>query len=164
MVISNQIHKRYLAGKMSKKPDQRETFETWVTFLDDRIDEWKEPLSEEIQKALDYSPQSLNVLEEYVLQNYTRESFKDDSLNFVMDAMVSYMGETLRSNLPDSFWQIELDDESDFNYALPSLKVPTGPAICPHILFKRLLAKRKGDFLYNFYKLRLGFIENPETY
>jgi hypothetical protein len=148
---------------MGTKEEQQDEFETWVTFLHDRVEDWTDTLEDEFKEKLDFTPESLPALESYILETYSIDTFQDKRMNSIMDAIVSYFGETLRSHLPKAYWKIELDDESDANFALPALSVPVGPEICPHLLFRRLQAKNQGDFLFKFFKLRLGFIENPET-
>jgi hypothetical protein len=53
-------------------------------------------LPKEVRARLDYSPASLDVLEEYIRKNYTTEEMKDRRNRFARDLFARYVGETLR--------------------------------------------------------------------
>lgn len=142
----------------------REVFDEWTTFIEDRVDEWSANAPKEINEALDYSPESLKVVEKYILDNYDKESLSIPENKIAIDALISYYAETFRRNLPNSIWHIELEDESSIDFNLPCIKTPIGTVIPLYYLFRRVIAKNKGTFLYDFYVKRLGFINNPETY
>ncbi len=68
-----------------------------------------------------------------------------------IDALVSYYGETMRRNIPNSIWYIELDDETDAYYNSPAVKPPTGLHIGLYYIQKRVVHKKTGAFLHNRY-------------
>ena len=143
---------------------KKENFVQWVTFLEDRIDQWKSSLPLELREVLDYGPHSLSEIESYILSNFSLENFNQVENKAIVDAIVSYFGETLRRNLPDSVWDIELEDESSINFNLPCVKTQVGFPINPYGLLRRIIKKNSGDFLKAFYANRLNLIENPDTY
>lgn len=147
-----------------EKLEAEEIFIEWTTFIEDRVDEWSVNVPKEIAESLDYSPESLKDVEKYILANYNKDSLNNQENKIPIDALISYYSETLRRNLPNSYWHIELDDDSSIGFNSPCLKTPIGTVIPLYFLFKRVLAKNKGTFLYDFYVKRLGFINNPETY
>jgi len=147
-----------------EKEIKQGNFIEWTTFIEDRVDEWSKSVKAELSNKLDYSPDSLLAIEEYILSNFTKDSLSDEQCKMQIDATISYYAETLLRNLPESFWFLDLDDESSYFYNLPSIKTPIGTMICPHKLLPRLIHKNKGTFLFDFFKKRLGFIKNPETY
>ncbi len=143
---------------------KKENFIEWTTFSEDRVDEWSANAPKEIVEVLDYSPESLKNIEKYILANYDKESLSNPENKIAIDAVISYYAETFRRNLPGSIWYIELEDENSIDFNLPCIKTPIGTLINPYYLIKRVIAKNKGTFLYDFYVKRLGFINNPETY
>ncbi len=147
-----------------EKNIKRENFIEWTTFIEDRVNEWGGTISENVADALDYSPESLKVIESYILSNFDKNSVTDTKNTKAVDAVVSYYGETLRRNLPNSTWFLDLEDEGNIYFNLPCIKTLVGFPISPYSLIKRLIAKKTGTFLYDLYVKRLGFINNPETY
>ena len=147
-----------------EKNIKRENFIEWTTFIEDRVDEWSVNAPKEIVESLDYSPESLKVIESYILSTFNIESVSNIENKNAIDAVISYYGETLRRNLPNSTWLLDLDDEDNIYFNLPSIKTPIGFPISPYSLIKRVINKNKGTFLYDLYTKRLGFINNPETY
>jgi len=147
-----------------EKNIKRENFIEWTTFIEDRVDEWAKNIPEDITSLLDYSPESLNVIEAYILSNFDKDSVSDIKNKNAVDAVISYYGETLRRNLPESTWFLDLEDESNIYFNLPSIKTPVAFPISPYSLIKRIINKNSGTFLRDFYVKRLGFINNPETY
>lgn len=134
-----------------EKEIKQETFIEWTTFIEDRVNEWSTSAPKEIVKTLDYSPESLKVIEQYILSKYTKETLGNSKNKIEIDALVSYYGETLRRNIPNSIWHIELDDENSVDFNTPSVKAPIGPQLGLYYLLKRLVAKNKGTFLYDMY-------------
>ncbi len=147
-----------------EKNIKKENFIEWTTFTEDRVDEWSVNAPKEIVEALNYNPESLKVVEKYILDNYDKEALSVPENKTAIDALISYYAETFRRNLPNSIWYIELEDEDSIDFNLPCIKTSIGTLINPYYLFKRVIAKNKGTFLYDFYVKRLGFINNPESY
>ncbi len=147
-----------------EKQIKRDNFIEWTTFTEDRVNEWSENAPKELVDALDYSPESLKDVEKYILSNYDKESLSKPENKIAIDALISYYAEVFRRNLPDSIWYIELEDEDSIDFNLPCIKTPIGTLINPYYLLKRVVAKNTGTFLYDLYKKRLEFINNPDTY
>lgn len=86
--------------------------EVWVDKIPNRIQSWLETLDEGTQEKLDYSPESLLVIDKYlssldskILQHYAKDH-KD-----LLHSIASYIGENLRKNLPHEMkWGIRLDE------------------------------------------------------
>lgn len=130
---------------------KREIFNEWTTFIEDRVNEWSANAPKEVAEILDYSPESLKSIEQYILNRYTKDSLGNSENKIEIDAIVSYFGETLRRSIPNSFWYIELKDESSVDFNSPSIKAPIGPQLGLYYLLKRVIAKNKGTFLYDLY-------------
>lgn len=143
------------------KIEAKEIFDEWTTFIEDRVDAWSANAPEEIVKYLDYSPESLKEIEKYILSKYNKENLSDPENKIEIDALVSYYGETLRRNIPNSIWHIELDDETDAFYKSPAVKPQIGLHIGLYYFLKRLVAKNKGTFLFDLYTKILAKNKQP---
>ncbi len=81
--------------------EKQETFDIWKRNVGSRILRWKSGLSPEDRNLFqDYSAASLGHLERYILANYSLASLRDKQSNPVLDACVSYFGETIINLLP----------------------------------------------------------------
>ncbi|EGV43084.1 hypothetical protein BZARG_3069 [Bizionia argentinensis JUB59] len=150
--------------KETERNIKKENFIEWTTFIEDRVNNWTLNAPKKLVDVLDYSPESLKVIEKYILENYTRETLGKPENKSTIDAIISYYSEVFMRNLPNSIWHIELEDENSVDFNLPCIKTPIGTLVNPYYLIKRVMAKNKGTFLYDFYVKRLGYINNPETY
>jgi len=104
-----------------EKEEKLENFRTWVTFIDDRVNDWKKKLPEDIAKQFDWSLKSLDQMEQYILSNYTCENVLLQENKEAIDAMASYIGETFRLNLPNARWNLELDDKRNIDFNIPTV-------------------------------------------
>ena len=150
--------------KETEQNIKKENFIEWTTFIEDRVNNWTLNAPKKLVDALDYSPESLKVIEQYILEKYTKETLGKPENKTAIDAIISYYSEVFMRNFPNSIWHIELEDENSVDFNLPCIKTPIGTLVNPYYLIKRVMAKNKGTFLYDFYLKRLGYINNPDTY
>jgi hypothetical protein len=131
------------------KEKRKEDFEAWITFIPDEVIELKKMLPTEVSEMLDYSEKSLEVIEKYLLQNYSSENFIIEENKILIDRLARYIGSTFRRSLPNSYWDIELDNEKDAFFTLPVIKVKDSKLapFSPHSLITTLLARKRGNFL-----------------
>lgn len=132
-----------------KSVDQRkEEFDVWVDNLDDFIEKAFELLPENISKQMDYSIESLDKLEEYLLKAYTSEQFNTIENKDLLGGLAAYFGETARQNATNSYWSIDLVNKKNVYYNLPvmvSEKVKF--TISPYQLVISLFSRNNGTFL-----------------
>ncbi len=96
-----------------------ENYNWWLTIMPDILMNIK-LLPKEVSVKLDYSVDSLNFLETYVISNYTIEELRMKEYKTVADLFSRYIGETFRKNLKDIIWEIEKREEY-FGYGFPLL-------------------------------------------
>jgi hypothetical protein len=137
----------------NRKPTTRDDFDYWVEYMDDAIDEFKKRLPPEVAGALDYSPGSLDVLEQWILQHYpSPQEVKAADLEIV-DGAARYVGETFRRALRDHYWDIDLDNEKNVYFGRPVLTTKEKPTpISPLSLVTASADRRRGDFLSSLLK------------
>lgn len=131
------------------KENRKEEFQTWVTFLPDKVIELKKKLPGEISDKLDLSIGSLDILEGYLLNNYTKESMINANNKGFVDLCASYFGLTFARNLPSSYWFIELEDQKDAFWGLPVIIVKDAmlAPFSPYNMVPVIFSRKKGNFL-----------------
>jgi hypothetical protein len=103
---------------MSQDDERRDRFELWLMDMDDALERFMDQVPE-VREKLDYSAESLDVLEKWLLERYpTFEAIIADSEKDMLDGMARYVGETFRKNL-GGIWDIVLDDPKNVWYRLP---------------------------------------------
>jgi hypothetical protein len=133
------------------KDEKSENFIEWVTFIDDRVEKWKRNITKKLANELNWKVDSLEKIERYILENFTKESIIKSESKGAVDAMASYIGETFRLNLPNAKWFIELDDEHNIYYNKPTIVTQVGSAISPFNLVLRILNDGTGKVLMKVY-------------
>jgi len=93
--------------------------------------------------------ESLDLIEEYIRENYAAEELKDRKNRYARDLFSRYVGETFRKNISDLFWSFESNNEQDEYYGIPVLASIGGsvPPMTPTVWVTELIAQREGHFL-----------------
>jgi hypothetical protein len=125
----------------------QEGFEGWVIFIDATIKQFLDELPEEVSQRLDFTPESLDALEGWLLSKYDSPAvILQPSENWYLDRAAKYVGETIRRNAGGE-WSINLDDPSLVFYGLPVIKRASGYLDCPASLVTASLDRRRGNFI-----------------
>jgi hypothetical protein len=128
---------------------QEENFEWWITMIPDRIEELKQSLPQEISSKLDSSVNSLDVVEKYLLENYTIDTLHLPQNASLYDGLARYIGHAFKRNVKDAYWAIELEDKTDVFYNVPTLIVKgtnTSP-FCPLVMITTSIDRNTGNLL-----------------
>ena len=123
----------------------RDDFEQWLMSIDDSIEE----LRQQIGKPLDYSPESLDVVEQWILKKYeSTESMLSESESENVNLLASYVGETFRKAI-NGVWDIRLDDAKYAFFGMPIIRKRDGKsdAECPLTLVTASANRRTGNYL-----------------
>jgi hypothetical protein len=124
-----------------------EGFEGWLLFVDDTIQQLLDELPKEISQRLDFTPESLDVLEGWLLGKYdSPAAILQPSENWFLDRAAKYVGETTRRAVGGE-WGIELHDPSYVYYGLPEIRTERGWVECPATLVTASLDRRRGDYI-----------------
>lgn len=127
---------------------RQEEFDEWVDSIDDFIEIALDLVPENICKQMDYSIQSLTILEQYLLANYTSEQFQSIENKELLGGLAAYFGETARQNAVNGYWSIDLVNKKNAYYNLPvmvSEKVKF--TISPYQLIVSSFYRNTGTFL-----------------
>jgi hypothetical protein len=129
----------------------RDDFEEWLIFMDEYIDDFVSSLPTPERENLNYSPESLDVVERWLLikyeSNQTRiEAFRQKENRYRYMGAMCYVGETIRKNL-GGIWNAHFD-EPHYQYGeLPIIESRAGAAICPLKLMNKAIEMRARHYL-----------------
>ena len=129
-------------------PITEEQFEYWLADMDDALERFFATLPDEVRNQLDYSPQSLDVLEKWLLSKYSKmDELQRPSESRALDGMARYVGETFRKNL-GGHWEIRLDDPKYVYYGMPQITgySPKPTPEAPLTLVTAAVDRRRGNY------------------
>jgi hypothetical protein len=134
-------------------PDRYDQFQIWVIDMDDAIERFLGTLSSDIRGYLDFSPESLSVLETWLLKKYSSsEETRSMTEARTIDGAARYIGEVFRKKLGGK-WKIDFSDEKNAFFGLPQLSGMAGQKIqmCPTTLVTASVHRRTGRFIREIY-------------
>lgn len=128
--------------------EEKENFEIWLFEMDDHLENIAQTMGIDQDLKLDFSPQSLSRLENWILMNFTFEQMKHESTKNKLDVLARYVGETFRKEL-DGKWTIKLEDPSFVFYGMPIVveKDSLAEITSPHSLITASLDRKIGNFM-----------------
>lgn len=129
-------------------------FEFWLMDMDEALSRFFDVLPEGMRQGMDYSPDSLQVLEAWLLIKYSdTDVMLLTSESKLVDGAARYIGEVFRKNLGGK-WIIDFKDKKNAFYGLPQLSGIPGQRvqICPLTLVTTLADRRNGKFLQTIYQ------------
>jgi hypothetical protein len=127
----------------------QDEFEIWLFEMDDELDAFISETAPGISDQLDFSEESLDVLEDWMLSRYkTVDELMENSQKIVLDRIARYIGETIRKKY-NLTWKIELQDPDDAYYGLPVMTDKKGKRNyeCPHSLATATVDRREKGYL-----------------
>jgi hypothetical protein len=124
----------------------RDDFDMWVFHMDDALTEFFDRLPAELRQHLDYSPESLDVLEAWLLEHYSGpQALMVPTESTMLDGVARYIGETFRRTA-GGHWTIDLEDQKNAYFGLPVLTGYRAP-IAPISLATAATHRRTGKYL-----------------
>jgi len=129
--------------------DKQDQFQQWLAEMDDALDSFFASLPKELGARLDYTPESLDALEAWVLQNAAgTKDLLDPKRSQQLDGIARYIGETIRKNVGGK-WEIRLDDPKYVYYGVPQLSgfAERSTPESPHSLATASADRRTGTYL-----------------
>ena len=136
---------------------QGDRFQYWLIDMDNAIDRFLELLPKHIKGQLDYSLESLSVLEAWLIDCYPSvDKIKPKSEMYVLDGASRYVGELFRRYLGGK-WFIDYSDQKNAFYGLPQLHGMTGQTtqFCPMSLVTASLDRRTGRYIFTILENKL---------
>ncbi|MDR1502139.1 MAG: hypothetical protein LBT43_06760 [Prevotella sp.] len=96
-----------------------DNYNWWLTCMDDVLN-YKCLLPNVVAGRLDYSVESLDIAEQYLLDNFNIKSIYNVENKYALDFFVRYVGKTFFVNIKNLKWFFILDDKN-FYYGEPIL-------------------------------------------
>lgn len=126
----------------------RDDFEHWLFEMDDRLEEFiSGALPPTLSTKMDYSPDSLYLLEEWLLTRYGNvDEILKESEKQMLDMLACYVGETLRKNVGGT-WNIDLKNKENVYYRMPVIEKQGCWTECPVTLVTASTDRRSGSFM-----------------
>ena len=128
---------------------QRENFQYWLAEMDSALERFLESLPPGVSQRLDFKPESLAVVEEWIIERYPSISaMLALSEREIVDGLARYIGETFRKVIGGR-WEIRLDDPNYVYHGRPQLTgfSDTPTPISPHSLATASADRRTGRFM-----------------
>lgn len=141
---------------MTKEEKQRreEDFEWWITCIPDKIEKLKSELPKKVSEKLDFSLESLDILEGFIIKNFTVDYLKSEHGSDILDRFSSYFGSSIKKLIPSTKWHCELENDKDIYFGLPVLISSSDSALSPYHLPITAIIRKKGDFISTIVKKR----------
>jgi hypothetical protein len=126
-----------------------EEFEFWVFYMEDVLDDFLNWLPRDVSERLDYSFQSLDILESWLLSLYpSTEAMLEFGQSEIVDAAARYVGKIYRKAI-DGKWDVILDEPDNVYYRFPILRDKNEGHVqdCPLSLTTASADRRTGNYL-----------------
>lgn len=122
-------------------------FESWLALMEEKLELLRSLVPDGVRARLDFSPESLEALERWLLKNYPNPAaLRAPEQLDVYDGAVRYVGQTYLKTLGGD-WDILLDDPDYVFHGLPIICGFSAVRDCPHSLVTAALDRRRGTFL-----------------
>ncbi|BBA08705.1 Uncharacterized protein STO1_011010 [Streptococcus oralis subsp. tigurinus] len=134
----------------------QEDFQEWIFQIEFKMDYFTSDFAQEQNLTLDYSMQSLDDLEAWLLTHYDNHHvlMEDKKL---LDYLTVYIGETFRKHLGGK-WFIDLKNKKNAYYSMPVLTDPSyrGEAyIAPMTFATACISRKDGQYISRILKYNI---------
>ena len=119
-------------------------------------------MTDEQKKLFDYSLESLDEVQKYLIGKYELEDLRDDNNKFDIDGAASYVYSVFMKHLPNYQCLIELKDKKSLLYNQPAINtIPrVGVDFSTYFFLPRIInLKRIGDFRFQLENKIKKFLE-----
>lgn len=133
----------------------RDDFEYWLFEMDENLSLLMASLPADVSEKLDYSVESLAILERWLLASYSSlGEILNKSEKGTLDRLSRYVGETIRKNL-GGIWNIDLTNSKNVYFGIPVVEQKGVWTECPVSLVTAATDRRKGDYVQGVLKSML---------
>ena len=126
----------------------QEDFQEWIFYISDKMDYLTEEFAKEQSLTLDYSMESLDVLEVWILNHFddAKELIAEGQL---LDYLTIYIGETFRKYIGGK-WFIDLENKKNAYFSMPVLTDPSYKGVVyktPMTYATACISRKKGNYI-----------------
>ena len=126
----------------------RENFEEWIILIPFKMEYFTDTFARENNLKLDYSMESLDELEKWILSNYKKVNDLIEDRK-TLDYLTVYIGETFRKYIGGK-WYIDLENKKNVFYSMPVLTSPEYKGVTcksPMIYATASIDRQKGNHI-----------------
>ena len=126
----------------------RENFEEWIILIPFKMEYFTNTFAVENNLKLDYSMESLDELEKWILSNYKKVNDLIEDRK-TLDYLTVYIGETFRKYIGGK-WYIDLENKKNVFYSMPVLTSPEYKGVTcksPMIYATASIDRQKGNHI-----------------
>lgn len=140
-----------------------EKFRTWVSTIDQVVDQWIETLPDTVRTRLDFTPESLTVLEQYLLERFESPMDAYNSENSsTIDSASGYIGKVYLANFAIAEWCPS--SSTDPSMLFPQICFGASGSLVPFLHIPPLLNFRTGEGLITVFEKKTASVKNLEEY
>ena len=126
----------------------QEDFQEWIFYISDKMDYFTEEFAKEQSLILDYSMESLDDLEAWILDHFddAKELIAEGQL---LDYLTIYIGETFRKYIGGK-WFIDLENKKNAYFSMPVLTDPSYKGVVyktPMTYATACISRKKGNYI-----------------
>ena len=126
----------------------QEDFQEWIFYISDKMDYFTEEFAKEQGLILDYSMESLDGLEAWILDHFdeAKELIAEGQL---LDYLTIYIGETFRKYIGGK-WFIDLENKKNAYFSMPVLTDPSYKGVVyktPMTYATACISRKKGNYI-----------------
>ena len=134
----------------------QENFQEWIFQIEFKMDYFTKDFAQEQNLILDYSMQSLDDLEAWILAHYENHHVLIEDRK-LLDYLTVYIGETFRKHLGGK-WFIDLKNKKNAYYYMPVLTDPSYRGevyIAPMTFATDCISRKDGQYISRILKYNL---------
>ena len=140
----------------------KENFQDWIFYIGDKMDYFTETFAKENNLKLDYSINSLDILENWIINNYNsindlRETYE------ILDLLTIYIGETFRKHIGGK-WFMDMENKDNAYYMMPVLTSSEykGEIFkAPRTFATACISRKKGNYISTILKNNMQKMSIP---
>ena len=134
----------------------QEDFQEWIFQIEFKMDYFTSDFAQEQNLTLDYSMQSLDDLEAWLLTHYDNHHVLTEDKK-LLDYLTVYIGETFRKHLGGK-WFIDLKNKKNAYYSMPVLTDPSYRGevyIAPMTFATACISRKDGQYISRILKYNI---------
>jgi hypothetical protein len=145
--------------------NRQSIFDNWFDSIQERLANWGATIPDSLKNNLDYSPVSLNTIEQYLLAKFDNPMAAYDANNEIeLDAISTYIGEVFIKNFQGAKWDVWIDKSLRSTDATPPVvKVPIVSSYHIRGKIPSVLNFRTGKEFIDLYELIEKRIQSTEV-
>ena len=131
----------------------QDNFKEWIFYINDKMDSFTTEFANKNNLKLDYSIQSLNELENWIISNF-KDRFELQNNSQLLDLFTIYIGETFRKHI-EGKWYMDLENKDNVYYHMPVLTSPDYKGekyIAPLTFATACIMRKRGNYISSILK------------